>query len=96
MSTSRVIGRGMTNLLQENSEMLTGSMQVAELNHSTEIKYYNFSETESTQQGYQRPLAKTRINKMSNGLHPVGIGCSESYASIRSIDVLRSISHRFE
>ena len=67
MSTSRVIGRGMTNLLQENSEMLTGSMQVAELNHSTEIKYYNFSETESTQQGYQRPLAKTRINKMSNG-----------------------------
>ena len=67
MTTSRIIGRGITNLLQEDNEMLTGSLQVNEISGVTEIKYYDFNVTESDQQGYQRPLARRRINSMANG-----------------------------
>lgn len=66
MTTSRVIGRGITNLLQEGNEMLTGSLQVGEIANVTEIKYYDFNVTESDQQGYQRPLARRRVNSMAN------------------------------
>ena len=67
MTTSRIIGRGITNLLQEDNEMLTGSLQVNEISNVTEIKYYDFNVTESDQQGYQRPLGRRRINSMANG-----------------------------
>ena len=67
MTTSHVIGRGITNLLQEKHEMLTGSMQVTDLSNHTEIKYYDFNVKENDQQGYQRPLLRRRINSMANG-----------------------------
>ena len=67
MTISRVIGRGITNLFQENNEMLTGSLKVSEIEEVTEIKYYNFNVKESDQQGYQRPLQQRRIRSMANG-----------------------------
>jgi len=65
MTVSRKIGRGMTNILQENFEMITGSMQVGEISTSTTIEYYQKDLSESDQ-GYQRPLNSRRIQSMAN------------------------------
>ena len=65
MTISRKIGRGMTNLFQENFEMITGSMQVSEIAVSTTIEYYQKDQDESDQ-GYQRPLNQRRIQSMAN------------------------------
>ena len=65
MTISRKIGRGMTNLFQENFEMITGSMQVAEIAISTTIEYYQ-KDLDESDQGYQRPLNQRRIQSMAN------------------------------
>ena len=65
MTISRKIGRGMTNLFQENFEMITGSMQVSEIAVSTTIEYYQ-KDLDESDQGYQRPLNQRRIQSMAN------------------------------